>query len=128
MSILCRSTSRIDVCKFGVVTTGIRVFAVEAILYFLSFFYPSVPSGVFLIYLMDKSLTSTTTSNGRISTSLPCHERKAVRTESQGRVGWDALDTLLAVSKLGGDDELSLSSNLHTCNTFVPSLDDFTFS
>lgn len=54
--------------------------------------------------------------------------RKQERTESQSGVRWDALDALLAVSELGGDDEFALTADLHACNTLVPSFDDFTLS
>lgn len=50
------------------------------------------------------------------------------RTECQGRVGRNTLDTLLAISELGGDDKLALTTDLHAGNSLVPASDDFSLS
>lgn len=42
--------------------------------------------------------------------------------ERQGRVWWDARNSLFAVCQLWRDDELPLASDLHASDAFVPAV------
>lgn len=50
------------------------------------------------------------------------------RTECEGGVGRNAFELLLAVGKTGRDGENALTTDLHTSDTLIPSLDDLTLS
>lgn len=49
-------------------------------------------------------------------------------TEPENRVGGDAVYLLVAVRHGGRDGENTLTTNLHTRDAFIPSLDDFTLT